>query len=626
MKFLCDRCKTRYSIADERVRGKILKIRCKNCSNVITVREGMPEPEPEAPAAAEARRKHQPTDYMPAIMGAAPTRGAPAASPLQSAFAQAMEKPAPPQQLEEEWYVSIDGEQSGPFNLIQAQDWVKARRADDELYCWCEGFDDWLPVEKVSHFRGLRVKEKKPRPAPPPPRAAPREEEPKPLFAAALAALEAEVGAPSSAPSPHGLPAPVAAPAPAKAPAPVSAKAHLPAPNRSKSPSSAPLLARATPLTGTPARPAGRPAAGMFDESEDSPAAAEAPAAASRPVPISLEQLAESRKAGGNGKAAAPAPEPEADEPGDDAPDLADDNDFEIGEVSRVVRLNDVVAAAARRPSGKKEVPVARATAAVQAVKEAAAPASPLAEAALESLHDEHAAGAAPAGDAPALAPVVPPRRRRSQVPMLAAAGVLLVTVIGLIVFFAAGGDDEDTRGGGGAGGDVGNLALVADDPRFPRGTKPGPSEGDPVPDPRTGGKKGGGKKSGGTSGGNVGTGPGTGAGPGTGKTEVVLGPDGQPLEPLTADDVITQALKMSTGTQRCYQRALKDDPFLKVSSIGALITISRDGKVTDVSLDKMSREPLGVCLIAAIKRWPFRKSTAGLNTKITLKFEQTIN
>ena len=39
MKFLCDRCKTRYSIGDDRVRGKILKIRCKNCQNVISVRE-----------------------------------------------------------------------------------------------------------------------------------------------------------------------------------------------------------------------------------------------------------------------------------------------------------------------------------------------------------------------------------------------------------------------------------------------------------------------------------------------------------------------------------------------------------------------------------------------------------
>src|SRR5215470_7442646 len=39
MKFQCDRCKTRYSIADEKVRGKILKIRCKTCSTIINVRD-----------------------------------------------------------------------------------------------------------------------------------------------------------------------------------------------------------------------------------------------------------------------------------------------------------------------------------------------------------------------------------------------------------------------------------------------------------------------------------------------------------------------------------------------------------------------------------------------------------
>ncbi|HVV52959.1 MAG TPA: zinc-ribbon domain-containing protein, partial [Polyangia bacterium] len=39
MKFVCDRCQTKYSIADEKVRGKILKVRCKSCSNIITVRD-----------------------------------------------------------------------------------------------------------------------------------------------------------------------------------------------------------------------------------------------------------------------------------------------------------------------------------------------------------------------------------------------------------------------------------------------------------------------------------------------------------------------------------------------------------------------------------------------------------
>src|SRR5580765_8047412 len=56
VKFLCDRCKTRYSIGDDRVRGKILKIRCKNCANVITVREGMVPDVDSGPGDAVASR------------------------------------------------------------------------------------------------------------------------------------------------------------------------------------------------------------------------------------------------------------------------------------------------------------------------------------------------------------------------------------------------------------------------------------------------------------------------------------------------------------------------------------------------------------------------------------------
>ncbi|HEY6040116.1 MAG TPA: zinc-ribbon domain-containing protein, partial [Kofleriaceae bacterium] len=74
MKFLCDRCKTRYSIGDDRVRGKILKIRCKNCANVITVREGM-----SVDDAGESSRG-RPTTGAPI-----PSASAPAGSALASA-------------------------------------------------------------------------------------------------------------------------------------------------------------------------------------------------------------------------------------------------------------------------------------------------------------------------------------------------------------------------------------------------------------------------------------------------------------------------------------------------------------------------------------------------------------
>ena len=38
MKIVCEACQAKYSIADDKVRGKVFKIRCKKCSHVIVVR------------------------------------------------------------------------------------------------------------------------------------------------------------------------------------------------------------------------------------------------------------------------------------------------------------------------------------------------------------------------------------------------------------------------------------------------------------------------------------------------------------------------------------------------------------------------------------------------------------
>ena len=38
MKIACESCGAKYSIADEKVQGKVFKIRCKRCSEVIVVR------------------------------------------------------------------------------------------------------------------------------------------------------------------------------------------------------------------------------------------------------------------------------------------------------------------------------------------------------------------------------------------------------------------------------------------------------------------------------------------------------------------------------------------------------------------------------------------------------------
>lgn len=161
MKFNCDRCKTRYSISDDRVRGKVLKIRCKNCSAVITVREGVVVATPvvpEPPAPAPAPRTQEVSVATP-----------------------------PPLPAVVEWFMSIGGDQAGPFDLDAARRWVAGQPASAELHCWSEGFDDWLPVEKVSHFRALRAQNGAAGAV-----SDPYEKTPAPLFAETMKQMTAE--------------------------------------------------------------------------------------------------------------------------------------------------------------------------------------------------------------------------------------------------------------------------------------------------------------------------------------------------------------------------------------------------------------------------------------------------
>jgi predicted Zn finger-like uncharacterized protein len=120
MKFICENCHTKYSIADDRVHGRVLKIRCKTCDHVITVREERifelePDPEPE---------------------------------PQDRTVISSEPRPS-----EDEWFVSFDGEQEGPMTLAAALERVRAEvpRGKD-AHAWRPGFFVWLPVEEVSEF------------------------------------------------------------------------------------------------------------------------------------------------------------------------------------------------------------------------------------------------------------------------------------------------------------------------------------------------------------------------------------------------------------------------------------------------------------------------------------------
>src|SRR5437879_2247343 len=58
MQFSCDSCKTQLQIADEKVRGKRLIVRCKRCGAKIGISDptlGAPKPKPAAPRPSAPR-------------------------------------------------------------------------------------------------------------------------------------------------------------------------------------------------------------------------------------------------------------------------------------------------------------------------------------------------------------------------------------------------------------------------------------------------------------------------------------------------------------------------------------------------------------------------------------------
>jgi predicted Zn finger-like uncharacterized protein len=105
MKIVCESCGAKYSIADEKVAGKVFKIRCKKCSAVIVVKGDQPVEGSNSGA----------FDY-----------GSDAV-----------------------WHVVVAGEQQGPFAPRQIGELLAEGKIDWEAYVWREGMDGWQPAKDV---------------------------------------------------------------------------------------------------------------------------------------------------------------------------------------------------------------------------------------------------------------------------------------------------------------------------------------------------------------------------------------------------------------------------------------------------------------------------------------------
>jgi predicted Zn finger-like uncharacterized protein len=110
MKITCQSCQSKYNVADEKVQGKIVKIRCRKCGATIVVNG----------------------------TGAAAASGAAASDASANGTAGAGQ-----------WHVNVSDNDQRTMSLGELVSAYNAGVVTQETYIWSDGMDDWRPLAEV---------------------------------------------------------------------------------------------------------------------------------------------------------------------------------------------------------------------------------------------------------------------------------------------------------------------------------------------------------------------------------------------------------------------------------------------------------------------------------------------
>jgi predicted Zn finger-like uncharacterized protein len=108
MKITCQSCQSKYNVADDKVTGKIVKIRCRKCGATIVVNG----------------------------TGGAATNGAPDAGAGAAAG-------------DAQWHVNVTDTDQRTMTMAELVDAYNAGVVTQETFIWTDGMDDWKPLAEV---------------------------------------------------------------------------------------------------------------------------------------------------------------------------------------------------------------------------------------------------------------------------------------------------------------------------------------------------------------------------------------------------------------------------------------------------------------------------------------------
>jgi predicted Zn finger-like uncharacterized protein len=208
MKFLCENCKAKYQIADGKVAGKTVRMKCRKCGHMILLDSAVTDTSVASRLPADLLHDHEDDPGFPAspaptagavqaaalglspkpAIGALPPRpgppprpgiganlspgspGSQARSPagLAGAFSKAVTstRDTPPavsaamvvlssSGSAEEWYVGINGVPVGPVRLSDLRRKAATGAVTEDSLVWREGFEEWVPLRTFPELCAL---------------------------------------------------------------------------------------------------------------------------------------------------------------------------------------------------------------------------------------------------------------------------------------------------------------------------------------------------------------------------------------------------------------------------------------------------------------------------------------
>ena len=190
MHFSCESCKTNLMIADEKVRGKRLVVRCKRCGAKITIsdpalahRSAPPPAAKPTPGELDHHPRETDTESTRAMDSEllekavqASRRDEPLALDATNGAARSKPAPAPPPPAAPAaepaiWFAMLAGKQTGPLTRAELDEKTAQGSVGPRTYLWKEGMPSWQRAKELPELAPLF-------PAPPPPLPPPINEHP----------------------------------------------------------------------------------------------------------------------------------------------------------------------------------------------------------------------------------------------------------------------------------------------------------------------------------------------------------------------------------------------------------------------------------------------------------------